>query len=198
MFQAMSSIFSISVFYERSAWPGHKQIFNYLQVVGRNRFPTLEDRPKLHYLNAVLLESFRAASLVGVGVPHYTTEDIEVGEYIIPKDSVVFGSLYNIMNDPNTFSNPHTFNPDRFLDENGHFVSNDKVVPFGIGKRICLGQTLADKEFYIFCSGILQQFEMEKAPEHQLPSYDYDESFPAGIIRSVPPYHVILKNRLRS
>ena len=167
-------------------------------MVGRNRFPTLEDRPRLHYLNAVLLESFRAASLVGVGVPHHTTKDISVGDYIIPKDSVVIGSLYNIMNDPKTFSDPHSFNPDRFLDENGHFVNHDKVTPFGVGKRICLGQTLADKEFFIFSSGILQQFQMEAAPDHQLPSYDFDESFPTGIIRSVPSYHVVLKNRLRS
>jgi hypothetical protein len=32
----------------------------------------------LHYLNAVLQESFRTASLVGAGLPHYTTKDIQV------------------------------------------------------------------------------------------------------------------------
>jgi cytochrome P450 len=44
------------------------------------------------------------------------------------------------MNDPKHFSDPHAFNPDRFLDSEGHFVTNDKVTPFGVGKRICLGQ----------------------------------------------------------
>jgi hypothetical protein len=38
------------------------------QVVGRNRFPSLNDRPQLHYTNAVLLESLRAASLVPPGI----------------------------------------------------------------------------------------------------------------------------------
>jgi len=105
-------------------------------------------------LNAVLFESLRTASLVGAGVPHYTTKAIEVGGYIIPKDTIVFGSLYHIMNNPDEFKDAHTFNPDRFLDEDGKFVPNNKVTPFGVGKRICLGQTLADKEFFIFCAGI--------------------------------------------
>ena len=167
------------------------------QVVGKNRFPNLEDRPKLNYLNAVLQESLRTATLVGAGVPHYTTKDIEVGDYIIPKETAVFGSLYHIMNDSTQFKDPHAFNPDRFLDGDGKFVANDKVVAFGVGKRICLGQTLADKEFYIFCAGILQQFEIEAAPKYKIPSYDFDDTFPMGTIRTIPPFYVTLKNRLR-
>jgi cytochrome P450 len=102
------------------------------------------------------------------------------------------------MNDPKHFEGPHNFNPDRFLDENGKFILNERAVPFGVGKRICLGQTLADKEFYIFCAGILQQFEIAAAPKYKVPSYNFDDSFPTGIIRTVPPYFVVLKNRLRS
>jgi cytochrome P450 len=75
------------------------------------RYPTLSDQPNLHYLNAVLQESFRTASLVGAGVPHYTTEDIQAGGYTIPKGSMVYGSLYHIMNDKEHFKDPHTFKP---------------------------------------------------------------------------------------
>jgi cytochrome P450 len=152
----------------------------------------------LHYLNAVLQESFRTASLVASGVPHYTTKAIKLDSYIIPKGSIIYGSLYHIMNDPEYFKDPHSFKPERFIDGEGKFVLNDRIFPFGIGKRICLGQTLAEKEFYIFFAGMMQQFQMAAAPGKKLPSYDFDQSFPKGSLRTVPPYDVILKNRLHS
>ena len=148
-------------------------------------------------MNAVLLESFRTATLVGAGIPHYTTENVIVGDYIIPKGTFVIGSLYHVMNDPEYFKNPHEFNPDRFLNDQGEFVSDERVTPFGIGKRICLGQTLAEKEFYIFFAGIMQQFEMAKDSNSCLPSYNFDDSFPKGIIRPVPTFTLMLKHRLR-
>ena len=148
-------------------------------------------------MNAVLLESFRTAALVGPGVPHYTTDNVAVGEYVIPKDSIVFGSLYHVMNDPETFQNPHKFNPDRFLNDQGQFVSDERVTPFGIGKRICLGQTLAEKEFYIFFAGIMQQFELQKDLSSTLPPYNFDESFPKGILRTVPTFTLLLKHRIK-
>ena len=166
-----------------------------MQVVGRNRYPSLSDQPKLHYMNALLQESFRTASLVGAGVPHYTTEDITAGGYNIPKGTILYGSLYHVMNDDEHFKEPHLFRPERFIDENGNFVPSNRVVPFGIGKRVCLGQTLAEKEFFIFFSGMIQQFSFEAVPGNQLPSYDYDASFPTGSLRTIPSYKVILKKR---
>ena len=149
-------------------------------------------------MNAVLQESFRAASLVPPGVPHFTTQDVPVGDYVIPKGSVVFGSLYHIMNDPKHFKDPEKFNPDRFLDQEGKFVSDERVAPFGIGKRICLGQTLAEKEFYIFFAGMIQQFQLKRDTTTDLPSYDIKDSFPKGILRTVPNYTIKLVHRLKA
>ena len=166
-------------------------------MVGHNRFPSLDDRPKLHYTNAVLLESFRAATLVPPGVPHYTSSDVAIGSYIIPKGTVVFGSLYHIMNDPKHFKDPHTFNPDRFLNTKGEFVSDERVAPFGVGKRICLGQTLAEKEFYIFFAGLMQQFKVTRDDRFPPPSYNFMDTYPKGILRSVPPFKLRLIHRLK-
>ncbi len=38
------------------------------------------------------------------------------------------------------------------------------MVPFGVGKRVCLGQTLAEKEFFLFFAGMIQQFSFVAAP----------------------------------
>ena len=168
----------------------------FLQVVGKNRYPTLDDRPELHYMNAVLQESLRVTSLVGPGVPHFTTDDIPVGEYVIPKGTVIFGSLYHAMNDPEIYPDPHRFNPDRFL-KNGKFVTDERVIPFGIGKRVCLGQTLAEKEFYIFFAGLMQQFELSRDETKPLPSYDADDTFPVSVLRSVPKFTLKIRHRMK-
>ena len=102
------------------------------------------------------------------------------------------------MNDPEHFPNPHKFNPERFLNDKGHFVPHERVIPFGIGKRVCLGQTLAEKEFYIFFAGFMQQFELQKNPSKDLPPYSMDDTFQTGFLRTCPVYTVILKHRLNA
>ena len=69
-------------------------------------------------------------------------------------------SLWHPLHDPEHFKNPEIFNPDRFIDLNGKFVNDERVIAFGVGKRSCLGQTLAEKEFFIFFTGIMQQFQI--------------------------------------
>ena len=147
------------------------------------------------YTNAVLLESLRVGSLAYLGIPHQALEDIKIGSYTIPKGTTVLGSLYHAMHDAKYFNEPDVFNPSRFIDDAGNFVNNEKVIPFGQGKRVCLGQSLAEKEFFIFFTGLFQQFEIRHAPGTTLPSYI--DIFPKeALVRNVAPYQVILKKRL--
>jgi len=165
------------------------------QVVGRDRSPSLEDRPKLHYFNAVLYESLRTTCLAGAGVPHCTSSDINVGEYVIPKGTIVFGSLYHILHNEQFFHDPKNFNPERFLDKSGKFVTDEHAVIFGVGKRFCLGQALAEKEFFLFASGMLHEFKIEPAAGDKIPSYFFEDGYPTGTIRTVPSFKVNLKSR---
>ena len=166
-------------------------------MVGKNRYPSLTDQELLPYTNAVLHESLRVTSLAFQSVPHCALEDIPIpGKegWVIPKGAIVFTVIERIMNDPEYFDKPEIFNPDRFIDpKTGKYVRNERVVPFGIGKRVCLGQSLAEKEFFLFFTGIMQQFELKAASE-ELPTYK--ESYPEGITRAAPPYKVMFKPRL--
>ena len=59
------------------------------------------------------------------------------------------------------------FIPDRFLDCNGKYigrnnVSNGTFLPFGTGKRDCLGKALADRELVLFFIGLMNKFDFEK------------------------------------
>ena len=162
-------------------------------VVGRNRSPRLHDQAELHYTNAVLLESLRVSSLAYNGLPRCATQDMVIGPYKIPKGTIVMAFLYNIHHDPKVFKDPKTFNPSRFIDESGKFSPSERVIPFGIGKRVCLGQSLAEKQFFLFFTNLMQRFEFRPEPGTSLPSYQ--EIYPRSLLRNVQPYNAVLRKR---
>ena len=58
----------------------------------------------------------------------------------------MFANLYHIMNDPAHWKEPRSFRPDRFIDQQtGEFIHDERVVPFGVGRRACLGKLLAEQ-----------------------------------------------------
>ena len=81
-----------------------------------------------------LVSAIRLTCIAPLAVPHYTTGDIDVGKYCIPKGTVVMPNLHRITRNPIAFKDPNTFNPERFLDSSGKYVKNDFNIPFGIGK----------------------------------------------------------------
>uniref|UniRef100_A0A914QVE0 Cytochrome P450 n=1 Tax=Panagrolaimus davidi TaxID=227884 RepID=A0A914QVE0_9BILA len=56
------------------------------------------------------------------------------------------------------FPNAEEFNPERFLNENGEYKPNKKFIPFGMGKRACLGESLARMELFLIFVSLLQNF----------------------------------------
>ena len=166
------------------------------QVIGKERVPRLSDREDMHYTNAVLQESFRCVSFAFTAIPHCTTKEVEIGKYIFPKGATIMASMVHIMHDPEYFSEPHVFNPARFIDENGKFMHHDRVVPFGIGKRYCLGQSLAEKEFFLFVVGFLQKYDISPAPMKKLPSYYLDDNTTENVLRMCPDFEMILTSRI--
>jgi cytochrome P450 len=112
----------------------------------------------------------------------------------LPKGATVISFLYGIHHDPEFYDDPKVFRPSRFIDSSGGFVRDDRVMPFGIGKRSCLGQSLAEKEFFLFFAALVQHFRFLPDPATALPSYS--EIYPKSVIRVAPAYNVILERRL--
>ena len=63
-------------------------------VVGATRLPTLEDKPSLPYVSALMKECFRWRSVVPMGVPHVMTEEDEYKGYRIPQGSLVVTNIW--------------------------------------------------------------------------------------------------------
>ncbi|GAV05621.1 hypothetical protein RvY_15721 [Ramazzottius varieornatus] len=130
--------------------------------IGRERPPQVTDRDRLPWTEATLLEVQRIASVAPLGFPHKVMEDCELGDYLIPKDTVVFSNLYYIHHDPVNFPNPNQFQPQRFLDA-GHsrIERTECLLPFSTGKRVCPGEALAKMELSLFFAALLQKFRFE-------------------------------------
>ncbi|XP_069672280.1 methyl farnesoate epoxidase-like [Periplaneta americana] len=127
-------------------------------VVGRDRRPTLEDRAKLPYMEAVLTELLRVCSVAPTTPPHSVNRDTYVNGHFIPKDSMVLVNLYSLFQDKEHWGDPEVFRPERFLDADGKFVKDEWMIPFGVGKRVCVGEVLLRSVAFLFFTSIVQEF----------------------------------------
>ncbi len=166
---------------------------------GRKTMPTLTSTTKedLPYTHAVVIESLRKTGLAHMAVPHRAIADFRLAGYHIPQGTILLQNIYHVHHDRRFWQDPEKFDPCRFLDaDQKYFVSSERVIPFGVGKRQCLGQTLAEKELFLFFTGLLHRFKVEAAPGITLPSYGMDVgTATTGIARQCPKFYVVLTKR---
>nr|XP_008116752.1 PREDICTED: cytochrome P450 2A4 [Anolis carolinensis] len=134
------------------------------RMIGRERMPSMKDRPGMPYTEAVLHEGQRYLDLVPSGLARRARRDVELEGVVIPKGATVLPLLTSLLNDSKQFKDPHCFNPEHFLDEKGNFKKNGADIPFSAGKRNCLGEGLARMELFLFVTTILQNFHLKFPP----------------------------------
>ncbi|XP_061685178.1 cytochrome P450 2U1 isoform X2 [Syngnathoides biaculeatus] len=78
--------------------------------------------------------------------------------FTIPQGTVLLPNLWSVHRDPAVWEQPDTFRPERFLDDEGKLVRKECFMPFGIGRRVCMGEQLAKMELFLMVTGLLQAF----------------------------------------
>ncbi|CAH1250729.1 CYP2U1 [Branchiostoma lanceolatum] len=120
--------------------------------------PTYSQRGKLPYTEATILEIQRIRPIAPLSLPHTTSAATVLRGFDIPANTLVIPNLWSTMMDPEMTPDPETFNPDRFLDEDGRLVRPEWLIPFSMGRRQCLCEQLAKMELFIFLATLLQHF----------------------------------------
>ncbi|KAM4873322.1 cytochrome P450 2J2 [Thomomys bottae] len=141
------------------------------RVVGQGKQPSLADRESLPYTYAVIHEVQRMGNIIPWSLPREVTSDTTLSSYHLPKGTMILTNLTALHRDPKEWATPDTFNPEHFL-ENGQFKKRESFLPFGIGKRVCLGEQLARSELFIFFTSLVQKFTF-KPPNNEKLSLNF-------------------------
>ncbi|KAG1651569.1 Cytochrome P450 2U1 [Nymphon striatum] len=132
------------------------------EVIGKERLPTMEDKRLLPFTTATLQEVERLASVAPFGVPRSNDKPAEFAGYKFPENSIFLFNLYNVHRDPTYWKNPLDFDPNRFIDKDGKDFRPPYLMPFGSGKRGCVGESMAKMEIFLLFVTLLQRFTFEQ------------------------------------
>ena len=140
-------------------------------IVGRDRFPSLDDRPNMPFFQATIMEVQRLANIGDCTIPHYTLKDTFLCGHRVPKGTVVLVDLPAIHLDPECWENPVHFNPYRHFDTEGKLITQQRNwLPFSAGRRYCPGESFAKVELFLFSSIMLHQFTFHSERGKKPPS----------------------------
>lgn len=131
-----------------------------LQTIGQDKQVKESDITRLPYVQAVVKETFRLHPAIPFLLPRRVEEDTDIEGFTVPKNAQVLVNAWAIGRDPNTWENPNSFVPERFLgldmDVKGQ---NFELIPFGAGRRICPGLPLAIRMVHLMLASLIHSYD---------------------------------------
>ncbi|XP_050439568.1 probable cytochrome P450 6a14 [Adelges cooleyi] len=124
----------------------------------------------LSYLGMVIAETLRKYPPTLVLMRSCTsTYQVPGDNLIIEKGTRVLIPVYSIQMDLKYFTDPTTFNPERFAPENKSKLLGGTYIPFGDGPRHCIGKRFAEMEMKLALTELLSKYEVEPCEKTQIP-----------------------------
>ncbi|KAJ9615413.1 hypothetical protein H2200_001488 [Cladophialophora chaetospira] len=142
-------------------------------VCDDTQMPTFEDVEKMPYVRQIVKETLRWRPPILMGIPHANFTEDKIGDYTIPADSVVVGNIWYMNHDPELFSDPEYFEPDRYngFTKTAYEYSTERSAlgrdhfTFGWGRRICPGIHVAEASLNLLVARILWAFDVLPAKD---------------------------------
>nr|XP_033330748.1 methyl farnesoate epoxidase-like [Megalopta genalis] len=161
------------------------------KVIGSDVSPSLNDKNRLPYLNAVLVEVSRLANVTPTSLPHRALSDSNLLGFEIKRNSTLLANFRSIHLDKEHWGDPEVFRPERFINKEGQFVDDPWVMPFGTGRRKCLGEVVAKNTVFLFVACLLQKLNFSVPEDHpEIGLHGID-----GIITSPPKIEIVVAQR---
>lgn len=123
--------------------------------------------------------------------PSVPCREVEMNGFTIPAGAQVIPLIQSVHMDPTLWDKPEEFIPERFIGPDGAVHRPDFFMPFGVGRRRCLGDTLARMEMFLFFACLMHGYDIslpENEPEPTLTGV-------AGVVISPQAVRVCIKPR---
>lgn len=149
------------------------------EVIGKGKQVEESNIPKLPYLQFVVKETLRKHPPTPFLIPRKVVEqDVELCDYIIPKDSSILVNVWAIGRDPTFWKDPLVFRPERFQNLEVDVRGQDfELIPFGAGRRICPGLPLAMRLVQTMLGSLLNSFNWKLEGDIEPKDLDMEETF---------------------
>jgi cytochrome P450 len=109
------------------------------------------------YLTATVQETLRRRPVLPKAAPRLVKQPVEIGGWSYPPGVCLIAHSYLIQHDPEIYPEPYEFQPERFLDQ---APGTYTWIPFGGGRRRCLGASFAMLEMKLVLRAVLEQADV--------------------------------------
>nr|XP_046253056.1 cytochrome P450 3A27-like [Scatophagus argus] len=130
--------------------------------------PNYEALMQMEFLDMVVNESMRLYPIAN-RVERMAKASVEINGVTIPKGTVVMVPVYTLQRDPDLWSEPEVFKPERFSKENKDNIDPYAFLPFGAGPRNCIGMRFALVMMKLAIVEILKSFSFVTCKETDIP-----------------------------
>ncbi|HEU0027945.1 MAG TPA: cytochrome P450 [Ktedonobacterales bacterium] len=128
-----------------------------------DRAPTVDDLPRMPYLDSVITESLRIYPPAWT-VNRFAREPFELGGYQFPARTRAIIPQWVVHHLPEVWGDPQSFRPERWTPGFRQSLPRGAYFPFGMGPRICIGMPLAEMEMRLVLATILQRYTPRVIP----------------------------------
>jgi cytochrome P450 len=128
------------------------------------RDPTAADADELIWTAACFQEALRLRSPVWM-LEREAVADDEIDGHRIPAGATILVPVHLVHHDERLWPNPDRFDPHRFLPDRVHDHPRGAYMPFGGGRRVCIGAGFSILEATLITAMIAQRFTLDLAPD---------------------------------
>ena len=114
------------------------------------------------YLTATINEILRRRPVLPNAEPRLVKQPIEIGGFRYPPGVILTANPYLLHHDPEIYPDPYAFRPERFL---GRSPGTYTWIPFGGGRRRCIGASFALLEMKLVLRAVLERCEVRPTSE---------------------------------
>ena len=137
--------------------------------IGKTEEIKYEHISKMEYLNAVIKEALRFGGPVVRAIPRVATQNFTLEEIEIRKGTVISASIAGVAHNPQYFSQPDQFRPERWIEKTDiGTIDNSIHLPFSAGSRKCIGEQLALIESKLLLCELVRRFSIELQTPYEL------------------------------